>query len=58
MNLPAISPDDLPVGCLDALDAEADPQDDLIRQLAERARTQRLKHQLQRVRREPALPSS
>jgi hypothetical protein len=32
---------------------EADVQDDLVRQLAERARTQRLKHQLQRIRRQP-----
>jgi hypothetical protein len=64
MNFPAISHDDLaPASSGNARHnrpahipaAEGDAQDDLVRQLAERARTQRLKHQLQRMRREPAL---
>jgi hypothetical protein len=44
-----------------ALDSEGDSAllvDDLVRQLAERARSQRLKHQLQRGRQEPVLPGA
>jgi hypothetical protein len=64
MNFPAISHDDLPAASSGkprrARPAripatETDPEDDLVRQLAERARMQRLKHELQRMRREPAL---
>jgi hypothetical protein len=42
-----------------AIDGDADGAsqvDDLVMQLAERARSQRLKHQLQRGRQEPVLP--
>jgi hypothetical protein len=48
----AISP------CPATADDLAGEQDDLIRQLAERARMQRLRHQLQRGRRQPTLASA
>jgi hypothetical protein len=70
MNSPAISHDDLQAAgtgnthrsrsphSVSVPGAEARSQDDLVRQLAERARTYRLKHQLQRIRRKPALPGN
>lgn len=52
----SVSPRSVPAPA-SAPGVEAAPEDDLVRQLAERARTERLKHQLERIRREPALPS-